>query len=446
MTERMASRITRILLLTLFGALLVSVAVIPTTAFALVGTGCKTTSTPAKNISSDYIQVEIPIPGLTVQVVCTDGSGAALAPVYAVEDLGAYLGGVYQYFVSIVGILAVVMIMYAGIRWILAAGNQSSIQGAKNIMMSAIIGVVIAFCSYLLLYLLNPATVDMSRLSSTFSSLNINLTNVEIQGFTCSQLPATTPVQVETSGLACRSDIRACDDQTKVTVAGNVGCGSLAKVTSDPNAKLEGQAKAGQACVGDKCNNNGKCIDDQCIVGFLAGMINWTENAYVDNMWIDGLCADAKVVTGQNNNINEGTHFYRYAENFRATTPDGRGGTSDMIADFGNISNTCSSHGGLAGYLLRIEVNDDQGAAFNLLSTTDDQFYVDRDCKVIDGQSGEKDPSKFAVASLQSLVNSGRLFTVKDFFYGTLPPAEYHFIQTPYLCNISISRQDFPAR
>ena len=467
----MASRIARISLLTLLGALLISIAIIPRISFALEGTACQTTKgEKLPDEGSSYIQVEIPIPGVTKEVICMSNN-EALPKVYAVADLGDYIAGVYQYFVSFVGILAVTMIMYAGVRWILAAGNQSRIAGAKSIISSAIIGVVIAFCSYLLLFLLNPATVDLGRLSSTFSSLGINLTNIGVQGFTCAELPKETLVQIESVGLACRMSSSACSENNvkgRETKAGDVGCGSLAVVV-DPNAKAP--AKLGGKCVGTVCGSNGTCIMEQCIVGFLAGTIDWTGNAYVDKLWIDGFCTDGTVEKGQTNNTNEGTHFYKFADQ---NAPEG--GSRTIVSDLLGFEYSCASHGGLAGYGLRIEVNDDgQTLGGKVLPTYDDEFYVDRFGKVIDGSNGEKDPSSFSVESRRGIVSSGRLFVKSDFFQaagkvcfvgsrtgqactsdsdcpdtGLINPPfclDRPLIkQSPYVVNLSINRQDFPAR
>lgn len=93
------------------------------------------------------IQLQIPIPGINGRFVTE------------VKDFGEYFLAFYVFFVGIVGILATIMVMYGGYRWIAAAGNASRIQGAKETMSGAIIGLVLALTSFLLLNLINPQLV-----------------------------------------------------------------------------------------------------------------------------------------------------------------------------------------------------------------------------------------------------------------------------------------------
>ena len=48
----------------------------------------------------------------------------------------------------IVGILSVVMIIYAGIRFITAGGNAQQVATAKKILIYSVVGLVVALCSY----------------------------------------------------------------------------------------------------------------------------------------------------------------------------------------------------------------------------------------------------------------------------------------------------------
>lgn len=48
----------------------------------------------------------------------------------------------------IVGALAVIMIIWGGIRYATSAGNSSSVTAAKNTIMYAIVGLIIAFLAF----------------------------------------------------------------------------------------------------------------------------------------------------------------------------------------------------------------------------------------------------------------------------------------------------------
>jgi len=78
-----------------------------------------------------------------------------------VSDFPEYITTFYKFFISIVGILAVIMIMAGGFQWLMAAGNAQKITGAKTIIISAIMGLVLTFTSYTILNVLNPAVLDL---------------------------------------------------------------------------------------------------------------------------------------------------------------------------------------------------------------------------------------------------------------------------------------------
>lgn len=78
-----------------------------------------------------------------------------------VQNLAQYVGLVYQYLVGIAGIFAVAMIMYAGMKWIFAGGDASKISAAKETINHAMIGLILALASYLILNTINPGLVSL---------------------------------------------------------------------------------------------------------------------------------------------------------------------------------------------------------------------------------------------------------------------------------------------
>ena len=75
---------------------------------------------------------------------------------YCISSFKAYVTAIYNLFIGVVGILAVIMIMLGGFRWLLAAGNAQRIGGAKTMIISAVIGMVLALASYSILNFINP--------------------------------------------------------------------------------------------------------------------------------------------------------------------------------------------------------------------------------------------------------------------------------------------------
>ncbi len=78
-----------------------------------------------------------------------------------VRDLADYLGIVYQYLVGIAGVVAVALIMWGGLKWIFAGGDSGKITEAKKTISNAVIGLILALGSFLLLNTINPALVNL---------------------------------------------------------------------------------------------------------------------------------------------------------------------------------------------------------------------------------------------------------------------------------------------
>jgi hypothetical protein len=78
-----------------------------------------------------------------------------------VTNLAEYVGILYQYLVGIAGIIAVAMIMYGGMKWIFAGGDSGKITQSKEVISHAIIGLVLALGSFVILNTINPALIDL---------------------------------------------------------------------------------------------------------------------------------------------------------------------------------------------------------------------------------------------------------------------------------------------
>ena len=48
----------------------------------------------------------------------------------------------------IIGVMAVIMIIWGGIRYVLSAGNSAALTSAKNTIIYSIIGLIIAILAY----------------------------------------------------------------------------------------------------------------------------------------------------------------------------------------------------------------------------------------------------------------------------------------------------------
>ncbi len=88
-----------------------------------------------------------------------------------ITSLQSYLEAIYKFGIAIVALLAVVMIAVGAFMYIVAsAGNAAKLANAKEIITSAILGLVMALLAWLILFVINPDLV----------SGGLNITNFEI--------------------------------------------------------------------------------------------------------------------------------------------------------------------------------------------------------------------------------------------------------------------------
>jgi len=111
--------------------------------------------------SPDYTgpNLEIPVPGLEFSGIIRENE------YITIPWLGQYVGGVYTFLISIVGMFAATVIVIGGFQYVTAAGDKGKIGAAKKRMMNAFMGMLLVFGSYTLLYAINPALTRFEGLS-----------------------------------------------------------------------------------------------------------------------------------------------------------------------------------------------------------------------------------------------------------------------------------------
>lgn len=77
------------------------------------------------------------------------------------EDFPGYVIAVFKFGIWTAGISAMLMIMVGGYMYMTSAGNNASMEKAKGIITDAIIGLILALFSWLLLYTINPELVSI---------------------------------------------------------------------------------------------------------------------------------------------------------------------------------------------------------------------------------------------------------------------------------------------
>jgi hypothetical protein len=94
------------------------------------------------------------------ELVFTDSGGACPAPsVDATTKVNDLVKLIINIFSVIVGIVAVIMIIFGGFKYITSGGDSSSVTGAKNTILYAIIGlVVVAMAQFIVRFVLQRVT------------------------------------------------------------------------------------------------------------------------------------------------------------------------------------------------------------------------------------------------------------------------------------------------
>ncbi len=156
----MIARPSRWFFLAVFGAFLLPL-MVSAEAFTVTCETGDDTSKVAGTPAMVYVP-DITIPGFTAsQKVTISG-----------DTLGLYIRGLFVVMVWTVSVLAVVMIIYGGIKWVAAAGDAGRINDAKDVVMNSVIGLVIALTSVVLLQIINPQLINLTDLTNLVKPVN----------------------------------------------------------------------------------------------------------------------------------------------------------------------------------------------------------------------------------------------------------------------------------
>ncbi|MDR0887276.1 MAG: pilin [Candidatus Nomurabacteria bacterium] len=79
---------------------------------------------------------------------CDYGSGSSVAP----DSLTAIIGNVSNILFFVIGLIAVIILVYGGIQYIISEGNASKIERAKTTITWAIVGLIISIVSWAIVH------------------------------------------------------------------------------------------------------------------------------------------------------------------------------------------------------------------------------------------------------------------------------------------------------
>lgn len=114
------------------------------------------TANPPSNCPAGRFCLNVPILGLK-EFTIDSGSN---------NIMGLYIQAWYGFFIGTIGIIATVMVMWGGFKYLTSRGDKGQIQDAQNTIISAITGLVLAFGTYSILNIINPnlLTIKMPTL------------------------------------------------------------------------------------------------------------------------------------------------------------------------------------------------------------------------------------------------------------------------------------------
>lgn len=72
------------------------------------------------------------------------------------KDFVSFLKWLFPFMLSAAAILAVLMIVIAGARWVASAGSEAEIKAARDMITNAILGLILAFAAWLIIQTINP--------------------------------------------------------------------------------------------------------------------------------------------------------------------------------------------------------------------------------------------------------------------------------------------------
>lgn len=115
----------------------------------------RTGGVPATQLTPSIPQLAVPIPGVTITAPTQNSDGTISVPY-----LAQYISGIYGYLLGISTIVAIIMVIYGGFLYLLASTGLQVTSG-KTIIQDALIGLVVLYGSYFILWNVNPDLVSL---------------------------------------------------------------------------------------------------------------------------------------------------------------------------------------------------------------------------------------------------------------------------------------------
>lgn len=287
-------------------------------------------------------------------------------------NIGVFIQYIYRYGIIFAGILAVLIIIVAGLQWTSSGGNSSTIESAKNRITGALTGLILVACSYIILNTINPATVNL-RLPQIWL---LRQDRIQNQHEFCVSVPAVPTGErgkFTVPKIAPYSENYQSIPEGQFKEIYTLSASDGDRYSEVFPAKTENNAGAtcgqkmviqdtqGTSCTSTYCPDGQLCFakEGKCKPGpekgGIAGTITARDGKYLDDIWLKVVCSDEKgnnyIRDIDSANLGDGVDSYEF---------------SDVTAQG---ASECGDPKNITGYFFTIEVNDSDS-----LNTTDDQW------------------------------------------------------------------------
>jgi hypothetical protein len=186
-------------------------------------------ASPCLAVNSSLPQLNTGADALAIKIPGTNFSGF--------PQINDYINGLYGYTLGVIGMLAIIGIAVGGFMWISSSGNPGKISKAKGWVRDSLLGLVLAFGAYTLLYIINQDLVTRKSLNlGSISQVTAQMEEtVEFDGVTLTPDGSESEKNVKP---AANDNIKGCYDESLLIPCNfaNTGCECVA---TDPRIAPE---------------------------------------------------------------------------------------------------------------------------------------------------------------------------------------------------------------
>jgi hypothetical protein len=213
--------------------------------------------------------------------------------------LARYIITYYNYGLAIVGILATIVLMGAGIIWLTSGGDAGKVSQAKELISGSIVGMAILVCAWIILNTINPNLTQLASITPTVIS------KVDVTYLTCCD-PTTGetkfPIKIvngknmaadgSNTIISCKSPAAECTNGDSCVSSGPASwsCGNPSKECGVPGSICAGSCASTPGYYyqsnnsGKACPTNQECCTPYRKINETCGAANMNAKCLTGNL------------------------------------------------------------------------------------------------------------------------------------------------------------------